>query len=278
MPVHIKEAAVTREELKPIRPIRGGGMAHLTLAAGPNQSRCVIRELNRDMLFNWRLRQGFINGLRIRRALTGHQYILGSMGMKTRTLIPYEIVEYVTGGNLHELVLNKHSEVQCHHLDILRQIAAALAHMHNLGYVHLDVKAENVLVEADSQKHEVHVRLTDFDLSRHLSGSWRRVRSGTASHMAPEQLTGGRVGFGNDIFAFGVLAYCLTTGKAPFAGFTEEEARWRQTNCRARPEPPRRLCPGLALQLDEIIMACLEKDPGRRFPTMAYLEQELGRI
>ena len=104
------------------------------------------------------------------------------------------------------------------------------------------------------------------------------MRSGTASYMAPEQLTSGRVGFGNDIFAFGVLAYYLVAGRMPFAGFTLDEARYRQADIRHVAMAPRKLCPGLSIMLDEIIMACLEKDPDRRFPNMGYLDQELRRI
>jgi len=269
---------VIRSELKAQKNIKGGGMARLILTVGPDDRNYVIRELNPDLLYNWRLRRGFIRGMRIRQMLSPHPNILESKGAQHRRLVPYEIIEYVSGGSLRQLVQQRHSEIMAHHLDILRQISGALVHMHNQHLVHLDVKAENILIKADSVKHEIDVQLTDFDLSRRLRGSWHRFHSGTASYMAPEQITAGRVDYKSDIFAFGVLAYYLLTGKMPFEGFTIEQARYHQIDVKHTAVPPRKHCKDLAMELDSLIMKCLEKNVESRFPAMAYLDQELRRI
>ncbi len=278
MKLALKEIFVRRKDLHLIRSIRGGGMASLFLARGPDDGLYVIRELNRDLLFNLRLRRGFINGLRLRRALSPHPYILETRGIRTHCSVPYEVVDFISGGNLNELINKRHEKVRNHHLDILRQVAAGLAHMHSLHIVHLDLKAENILVDADSDLHNVHVRLTDFDLSRYMHFIRGRLRSGTARYMAPEQLSGGRVGYESDMFAFGVLAYYLVSGRMPFSGFSAEQARQMQADPRRRAEPVGGLCSGLTSRLEEVIMECLEKEPEKRFPTMAYLEHELRRI
>ncbi len=261
-----------------VRSIRGGGMARLTLSRGPEGKDYVLRELSQDLILKPRFRRCFINGMRIREALSPHPYILESRGKRVYRLVPYEVIDYISGGSLAEMISGRHPEVQNHHLDILRQLSSALAHMHNRQMVHLDVKAENILVEADSRLHTVHIRLTDFDLTQVLTRRRRKVRAGTAGYMAPEQLNRGRVDYGNDIFAFGVVAYYLVSGKMPFSGFSPEHARRVQADPRRNAVPIGRLCSGLAARLERIIMDCLEKEPVKRFPSMAYLEQELRRV
>jgi serine/threonine-protein kinase len=123
------------------------------------------------------------------------------------------------------------------------------------------------------------VKLTDFDLSRDAETTHTRGFSGTLAYMAPEQLKKhGTVGPAVDIFAFGVMAYNLVTGRMPFQGTTKKESLRLQATGSSAAVSPRRLNPGLGPRLDELIMQCLERDPAKRFPSMSYLCQELGGV
>ena len=265
-------------DLNEIRRIAMGGMAELTLARDPEGRDVVLRRLHRRLVFNFRVHRGFLRGMRLRRSLCPHPNLTCPISHGYDGLTPYEIIEYVPGENLRELIMHRHDSVRTHAFDILRQVAQALAYMHTQHVLHLDVKPENTLVDNTNMEAGLTVKLTDFDLSRHCAGGKTRSRSGTVSHMAPEQLRGGCISYANDIFAFGVMAYYLVTGKMPFSGFSLEEMRKQQASRRSEVTEPRRFNSELAPKLNWLIVRCLEKDQAKRFPSMSYLLQELGRI
>ena len=101
---------------------------------------------------------------------------------------------------------------------IIRQLGAALAFAHGRGIVHRDVKPENVMMQIFPDG-SVHVRLIDFGISSMVSAPDGAATSiaGTPSYMAPEQCRG-EVSAKTDVFALGVLAYEVLTGRPPFGG------------------------------------------------------------
>ena len=253
-----------------------GGMAELTLAVQPDGTKLVIRELRRRLIFHPILHRGFVRGTKIRELLTPHPNIVYSAEVGYSGLMPYEVIEYVHGENLHERIIHKDETLAGNSLTVLRQAAAAIAHVHEKGIVHLDVKAENFLVDATGG--QITVKLTDFDLSRDHRSHQGRQRSGTAAYMAPEQLKRGHIGFESDIFAFGVMGYYVVTGRKPFSGYTLEEALRQQISETFEIRDPLRINPDITPKLSWIILRCLERDPVKRFPSMAYLCQELAAI
>ena len=267
----------TRLELARIRKLLGGGMARLTLGVQREDgTQYVIRELLPRNLFRVRLHRAFVNGTAIRAKLSPHPHIVASVERGYSGLRPYEVIEYVEGSNLKKLIQTQHEDVRGQAFEILRQAARALAHVHENGIVHLDVKAENLLVSGTGT--DIQVKLTDFDLSREATATRVWVRAGTEMYMAPEQLMHGQIGPGADIFAFGVMAYNLVTGRMPFDGFTTAETRRRHLSLSADIVDPGKLYAGLEPKLGWTIMRCLEKDPTKRFPNMSYLCQELSQM
>ncbi len=256
-----------------MRELHLGGMARLSLVLMDDRRHAVLRQLLPRNLFNLRLRRAFVNGTRVRECLSPHPAIVASLERGRRGLIPYEIIEYVDGSSLRRLMQARDSRLASNAVAILRLCAEALAHVHAAGFVHLDVKPENFLVL--NPPAPLAVKLTDFDLSRESAPRRERRQSGTAAYMAPEQIRKGVVGVPADIFAFGILAYQLVTGRMPFQGQNEKELRWRQVSERFIPKPPRSLNPELSPKVDQLISRCLEKNPDRRLHSMAYLAEEL---
>jgi non-specific serine/threonine protein kinase/protein-serine/threonine kinase len=121
--------------------------------------------------------------------------------------------------------------------------------------------------------------LIDYGLSFHnqlpdLLQEEFRVPYGTAPYMAPERLVGVRDDPRSDLFALGVLLYFFTTGVRPF-GETETMSGMRRRLWRD-PHPPRKLRPDYPLWLQEVVLRCLEIEPGARYPTASQLAFDLA--
>ncbi|MEU0192143.1 serine/threonine-protein kinase [Streptomyces afghaniensis] len=154
---------------------------------------------------------------------------------------------------------------------VLRGVAAGLAHMHDAGWVHGDLKPANVLLGPDGQ-----VWLADFGLAAELDGTHAHLPPlGTLDHLPPEwwsQRTGTQgavVRPTADIWAFGVLAHqVLTGGLHPFPGATAR-ARSLAAQAYARGTAPLRLDAGLGDGLRRLIADCLAPDHTTRLPRTA---------
>jgi nucleotide-binding universal stress UspA family protein len=153
-------------------------------------------------------------------------------------------------------------------------IASALHDLHGQELVHLDVKPSNVLVRPGGE-----VVLVDFGLAFHahypdlLAEEFRRP-IGTAAYMAPEQVVGERGDPRSDVFALGAVLYQLATGRLPFG--TPASPRALRARLWRDPPPPRALVPGVPEWLQEVILRCLEPDPGARYATAAQVALDLS--
>ncbi len=153
------------------------------------------------------------------------------------------------------------------------RIAFALHDLHRQNVIHLDLKPSNVILRPDGE-----VVLIDFGLSRHaelpdLIAEEFEGAVGTGPYIAPEQVLGDRGDPRSDIFSLGVILYFLATGERPF-GEPQREAEWRRRLWRD-PQPPRRWNKAVPAWLQEIILRCLEIDPGDRYATAAQLAFDL---
>jgi len=183
----------------------------------------------------------------------------------------YLLMEYVEGSNL-KLMYAAHDPVLLEHVaDILIDMATALEHMHESGFMHLDFKPENVLVTRNAS-----VRLADFDLAQPIPKSPIKLAKnpGTPAYMSPEQLQREPIDQRADIFAFGVAAYELLTNHKPFPGDTAAEILAGQLD-RSNFIPPRQHNPDLPLALEKLILKCIEKDMDRRYLFMSVVAHEL---
>jgi eukaryotic-like serine/threonine-protein kinase len=155
---------------------------------------------------------------------------------------------------------------------ILIDMAVALEHLHENGYMHLDFKPENVLVTRNAG-----VRLVDFDLAQPIPDKPRKLTKknpGTPAYMAPEQLLGQPISQRVDIFAYGVAAYELLTNQKPFPGETPRDILNKQLE-RGDFVAPRKLNPDIPAGMEKVILRCLEQDPERRYPFVGMMAREV---
>ncbi|MFP3421942.1 protein kinase, partial [Bacillus sp. SIMBA_161] len=122
----------------------------------------------------------------------------------------------VPGDTLKEYII-KHSPVEPERaVEIMTQLASALAHAHHNHIVHRDIKPQNVLVDEEGN-----VKISDFGIAMALSAtSYTQTNSvlGTVHYLSPEQARGGMANKKSDIYSLGIVMYELLTGKLPFSG------------------------------------------------------------
>ncbi len=176
---------------------------------------------------------------------------------------PYMIVEYVPGGSLaNRLAQGMLDEASA--LNFLRGIAAGLDYAHSRGVVHRDIKPANVLLEPDDTP-----VIADFGLAKLLQGSSLKsmtgVTTGTPAYMAPEQVTGAKVGPAADRYSLATIAYEMLTGVIPFEGEALMELLYAQVH--REPPPPSTRKPSLSPRVDTVLMRGLAKDPNARWET-----------
>ncbi|HEY3353594.1 MAG TPA: serine/threonine-protein kinase, partial [Polyangia bacterium] len=186
---------------------------------------------------------------------------------------PYIVMEYATGATLRQ-VLDAGPVPVTRTLGIMRQLLAGLAHAHEQGIVHRDVKPEN-LVLAEVTGTGDHLRILDFGLAklRDASGASFQtaamVAMGTPSYMSPEQARGEPADGRADVYGAGVLLFELLTRRKPFVAEEPLVVLDMQRNA-----PPPRLADvapgaGFSPALEAVVATALAKAPGERFQTAA---------
>jgi WD40 repeat protein/serine/threonine protein kinase len=212
---------------------------------------------------------------------------------------PFLAMEWVEGGSLADR-LDGRPWPAAEAARLIETLAHAIHAAHSQGVVHRDLKPANVLLVASGEwrvaseeggallatRHSplatLFPKITDFGLARPLAGDPGLTKSGilvgTPGYMAPEQATGTNalVGPATDVYALGVMLYELLTGQLPFQGDSALEVLRAVTS--VEPVPPRRLQPGVPRDLEAIVLKCLEKEPGRRYPIALELADDLRRF
>ena len=183
--------------------------------------------------------------------------------------VSYIVMEYVPCGHLRGLIDRRGALPEAMLARLGADVAAALAHAHERGIVHRDVKPQNVLLdERDNPK------LTDFGIARALDTTQEsRANSylGTAAYSSPEQLQGHRVTPKSDVYSLGATLYHAATGGPPFTGAPIEVANQQ---IRKTPDPPRGRGASMGAGLEALILDCLAKDPAER-PEASRVHEKL---
>lgn len=185
----------------------------------------------------------------------------------------YVVIEVIPGATLYSRLDDlplPYEEARA----IVWKIAVALADLHRQNVIHHDIKPSSIMFRPSGE-----AVLIDFGLSHHnllpdLLQEEFRVPYGTAPYMAPERLLGVRDDPRSDLFSLGVLLYFFTTGVRPFGEF--ETMRGMRRRLWRDPYPPRKLKPDYPPWLQEVVLRCLEIEPGWRYPTASQLAFELA--
>ncbi|MFF5501781.1 Stk1 family PASTA domain-containing Ser/Thr kinase [Streptomyces roseolus] len=168
----------------------------------------------------------------------------------------YLAMEYVSGCTLRDVLRERGALQPRAALDILEPVLAALGAAHRAGFVHRDMKPENVLIGDDGR-----VKVADFGLVRSVGSATATTGAvlGTVAYLAPEQIEHGTADTRADVYACGVVLYEMLTGGKPHSGDTPAQVLYRHLHTDV--PAPSAAVPGLPLELDELVAAATARDP-----------------
>ncbi len=161
----------------------------------------------------------------------------------------YLAMEYIAGCTLRDVLRERGALQPRAALDILEPVLAALGAAHRAGFVHRDMKPENVLIGDDGR-----VKVADFGLVRSVDTvtSTTGAVLGTVAYLAPEQVeTPGTADARVDVYACGVVLYEMLTGEKPHDGDSPAVVLYKHLH--EDVPPPSAIVPGLAFELDEVV-------------------------
>ncbi|MBT2422914.1 Stk1 family PASTA domain-containing Ser/Thr kinase [Streptomyces sp. ISL-22] len=182
----------------------------------------------------------------------------------------YLAMEYVAGCTLRDVLRERGALQPRAALDILEPVLAALGAAHRAGFVHRDMKPENVLIGDDGR-----VKVADFGLVRSVDTvtSTTGAVLGTVSYLAPEQIEQpGAADARVDVYACGVVLYEMLTGDKPHDGDSPAVVLYKHLH--EDVPPPSASVPGLAYELDELVASATARTPDLRpYDAVALLAQ-----
>ncbi|MBZ6253717.1 Stk1 family PASTA domain-containing Ser/Thr kinase [Streptomyces olivaceus] len=189
----------------------------------------------------------------------------------------YLAMEYIAGCTLRDVLRERGALQPRAALDILEPVLAALGAAHRAGFVHRDMKPENVLIGDDGR-----VKVADFGLVRAVDTvtSTTGAVLGTVSYLAPEQIETGTADPRVDVYACGVVLYEMLTGGKPHEGDSPAAVLYKHLHDDV--PPPSAAVPELAYELDELVASATARNPEIRphdaVALLARIRESRGKL
>jgi serine/threonine-protein kinase len=249
------------------REIGRGGMGIVYLAREVHLDRLVaIKLLPPERAADPSLRERFLREVRLAAKLS-HPNIIPIHAVEERDDFVFYVMAFVDGETLTERVRSRGPVTGSDGARIFREVAWALAYAHDQGFVHRDVKPDNILLERATGR----VLVADFGIAAALGNASVDGVSGTPEFMSPEQVLGTALDARTDVYGLGASAFFAFSGRFPFEGATATEILAKHV---ATPAPP---LSSLGLPVPRKVAAlvdrCLAKDMDRR-PASAHVVAE----
>jgi len=250
-----------------VRQLASGGFGSVYEARDPVIQRAVA--IKTCHVSDAEVRERFLQEARLAGNLH-HRNLTTIYDIGDEGSVLYLVCEFLPGEDLDKLV--EHRELTLlEKVEILIGIAYGLAHAHNAGVVHRDIKPGNIRILPDAE-----VKIMDFGVAKSMHAERTLTRAGetlgTAFYLSPEQVRGDPIDRRTDIFSFGVLAYELISSKRPFVGSSAAAI----LDAILRHEPPSlQEVSGVAPPLSQIVERAMQKKPEDRYSSMDALRKDL---
>lgn len=201
-------------------------------------------------------------------------HVVTVLASQTGEAPAYLVMPHLEGATLREVIDSGCHVPAPHAVWVVRQIAQGLAALHDHGWMHADVKPENIHVSADG-----HAKLLDLGYARRTGragGAWQRMFCGTLRYTAPERLAASPADARSDLYSLGAVLYELLSGRPPLQA--PDARRLVVAHLERRPAPLRGLRPDLPGELCRLVAQLLAKQPLRRPHSAHDLVDRLRRL
>ncbi len=246
------------------RELGGGGMSRVYLAQETALGRTVVIKVIAPELAEGLSAERFAREVKLAARLQ-QANIVPVLAAGQAGGLPFYTMPFVKGESLRARLSSGTPVPPTEAIGLLRDVARALAYAHGEGVVHRDIKPENILMSGGAAV------VTDFGIAKALDASRTQESAGatitqsgnsigTPAYMAPEQAAGAVVDQRADIYAWGVVAYELLTGKHPFA----DRVGAQQMIAAHITETPKPLPATVSPELATLVLQCLDKNPEKR--------------
>ncbi len=247
---------------QPVRKLGAGGFGVVWLVKEIGSNRMAVAKTPHSPDMNIRV----LRSAAILKRLVHHPNIVHLLEIVKDSGTFILIQEYVEGPTLQQLVDQGISPLDRENYFLQLLSVVSYAHKHKI--MHRDIKPENILINKNGQ-----VKLLDFGIARDLS--WQTPGSsseGTVNFMPPEQFEG-RSCIASDVWALGVILYIFATNAIPYFQLNDKYPEDIDITVESR--APRKINPQLDIELERIIMRCLEIDLDKRYQNATELLEDL---
>jgi beta-lactam-binding protein with PASTA domain len=206
-------------------------------------------------------------------ASLSHPHVVSVHDQGTTEGLPYLVMEFVSGRTLRD-VLNQHGRLSPPQaLAILEPVLEALGAAHRAGFVHRDVKPENILISDDGR-----VKVTDFGLARAVTSATatQGLLIGTVAYLSPEHVEQGSADARSDVYGAGICLFEMLTGSVPFAGESPLSVAYQHVN--ADVPRPSSLVADIDPDVDDLVEIATRRDPGQRYADCAEFAERVRSI
>jgi serine/threonine protein kinase/tetratricopeptide (TPR) repeat protein len=277
---HARLSAALADRYTIDRELGGGGMSRVFVATETALNRTIVIKVIAPELLDGMSVERFAREVRLAARLQ-HANIVPVLAAGDADGTPYYTMPFVRGESLRARMATGVPMPLAEAVQLLRDVARALAYAHGEGVMHRDIKPENILLSGGAAV------VTDFgiakavDVARTQDGDYPGAVNitltqagsalGTPAYMAPEQATGDpNVDHHADIYAWGLVAWELLAGHHPFSGKTSLHALVA-AQITETPLPLASVRPDVPAPLSQLIQHCLEKDAAQRPASAAEL-------
>ena len=205
-------------------------------------------------------------------ARLSHPHVVGVLDQGNDGTTAYLVMEYIKGHTLRDVIRDRGALPPRLALALIDPVVEGLAAAHAAGFIHRDVKPENVLIADDGR-----IKIGDFGLARAVTSSTSTgALIGTVAYISPELVLGKPADARSDVYSVGIMLYEMLTGRQPFEGEVPIQVAYQHVN--GTVGPPSDQVPGLAGEVDELVQWCTANDPENRPVDGNALLQELRHI
>lgn len=262
------------DRYKIVELIGGGGMSHVYLAHDMILNRDVaIKILRYDFANEAELHRRFQREALSATSLS-HPNIVSVYDVGEDGDMHYIVMEYIKGKTLKQYIQEFSPLSPARSVHIMKQLTSAIAHAHENGIIHRDIKPQNILVDDDGN-----VKITDFGIATTLNAtSYTQTNSvmGTVHYLSPEQARGGIATKRSDIYSLGIVLYELLTGELPFSG--ESAVSIALKHLQSETPSVRAFDASIPQSVENIVLKATAKDANHRYDSAEELEADLASV